>query len=241
MIGPLLAIGCWWILEILHLTNPIFLPDISDVIHALFVLLTKSGFHDTLLTTSRTLISFSIALAIAVPLGVVLAVYPTLFRMSSGLIDFLRSIPAPAIFPIFLLIFGIGSEAKIAAAAFVAFWVLLIQTIHAICHIPPIRMQVAAVYRLSLWKKLIYLLIPQTLPEMITGSKIAISLSLILIVVSEMFMTSNGGMGAIILNSYMSFQTDMLYAAILLVGIIGFLLNKVMTLLESRYIHWTGH
>lgn len=240
LIGPTVLILFWWLMSVLDALNPFFIPSILDVINALLDLLTHHGLSEVWTTTGRTLLAFLIALFLAVPIGLLLATRPLLYAMTSGLIEFLRSIPAVSLFPLFLLIFGIGTEAKVAAAAFVAFWILLIQTIHAVWHIPVVRKQVGIVIRLSGWKKMVYLFIPQMLPELMTGFRIALSFSLILIVVSEMLMTTDGGMGAEILNSYLVFQTDRLYAAIILVGLLGYGMNKLAEFCERKTIHWAG-
>lgn len=240
LVGPLVCLLAWWLLEQLDLTSPLFFPSLTDVAHSMLDWIKHGALADAALTTTRALVAFSIAFAFAIPLGALLTLHKNLYRMFSGVIDFLRSIPAAAIFPIFLLIFGIGSEAKIAAGVYVAFWILLVQTVQAISHIPPLRHHLGIVWRMRPIQKLVFILIPQTLPDIITGSKLAISFALILIIVSEMLMTSGGGLGAAVLNGYLTFDTSALYAAILVIGCVGYLMNRAIIFLERRVVHWAG-
>ncbi len=239
-IGPVGALIFWWLIGANKLIDPLYFPSLPEVVNSFSSALTKDGFAPLWATTYRTLISFVIAGLFAVPLGIFLGSNKKIYNSLEFLIDFFRSLPAPALFPLFLLFFGIGDGAKIAVAFFVAFWVILINTTYGVWNSSKLRVQVGKVFRatrLQIFKEII---IPDALPQIFVGLRVALSLALIMVVVTEMFIGTSAGLGLEIFNSYASYRIPELYAFILIVGFLGYGLSKGFLFFERKTVHWAG-
>ena len=240
LIGPAIALATWWIIGENKLIDPLYFPSLQEVIGAFANDLAVNGLPHLWATAYRTLISFALAGLSAIPLGIFLGSNRKIYNALEFLIDFFRSLPAPALFPLFLLFFGIGDGAKIAVAFFVAFWIVLINTIYGVWNSSKLRVQVGKIFRATRLQIFREITIPDALPQIFIGLRVALSLALILIVVSEMFIGTSVGLGLEIFNSYASYQIPELYALILIVGFLGYVLNKGFLLLERKIVHWAG-
>jgi len=89
----------------------------------------------------------------------------------------------------------------------------------------------------KLFKKIIF---PEALPQIFNGMRIAISLSLVIVVVTEMFIGTNFGLGYRIVNAQLVYKISEMYAVILITGVLGFLINKGFILAERKVVHWKG-
>ena len=194
--GPLVLISGWYLLGVTGIMNEIYFPRLEAVVISLWFELqhietwTHIGF-----TIYRTLIAFGLASFFGVGLGLVLGIFPKIGKALDYIIDFFRSLPAPALFPVSLLLFGVGEMAGIMVAAFMIFWIILVYTISGIEQSKPIRTQVAEVFRASQWQRIGYVTLPESLPAIMTGLRISLPLSLMLIVVAEMFLGGANGLG----------------------------------------------
>lgn len=239
-IGPMAAFMTWWFIGAIRLIDPLYFPSLPELISAFPHVLAKNNSAHLWTTAYRTLISFVLAGSSAIPLGIFMGSNNKIYNALEFLIDFFRSLPAPALFPLFLLFFGIGDGAKIAAAFFVAFWVILINAIYGVWSSSKLRVQVAKVFRATRLQIFREITIPEALPQIFVGLRVALSLALILVVVTEMFIGTSSGLGLQIFNSYASYQIPELYAYILVVGFLGYALNKGFLVLEKKIIHWGG-
>ncbi|WP_063391020.1 metal-dependent hydrolase [Ralstonia mannitolilytica] len=126
LVGPLLLFGIWELVITLKLIRPVLLPPPAETLSHLWeVVATGDIAEDFFATVYRTLVSFGIAVAIGVPLGVVLGSSVNAYRSVEFLVDFFRSTPSSALIPLFMLIFGISDHNKIAIAAFAAVLLVL--------------------------------------------------------------------------------------------------------------------
>lgn len=239
-IGPLMLIMLWWLIGALVLIDPIYLPSLPSVIKSLANVITSGGGYHIWSTFYKTIVGFVLASILAIPLGVIFGSNKKLYFSVEFVIDFFRSLPSLALFPLFLLFFGIGDAAKIAIAAFIAFWIILVNTIYGVWNTPAIRKQIGVVFRASRFQILKDIIIPDALPQIFAGLRIAVSLILISIVVTEMFIGTKFGLGQKIFDSYTSYRIPQLYAYILITGLLGYFINKGFVFFEKRIVHWTG-
>lgn len=239
--GPIIVFAVWWLVTELNLVSPILLPRVGETLERLSSLLfSMKAFPDILATMYRTIFGFSMATLLGVSLGLIIGMYTKIYETFEIVIDFFRSLPATAMFPLFLLLFGIGSASKIAMAIFISFWVILLNTSLGVIHGSKTRRMVAKSLGASEWQIFRDVIIMETLPQTIIGLKIAISLSLISVIVSEMFIGSSNGLGQKIYDSYLTYETTNLYAWLLITGIVGYLLNRIFIIFERRTLHWAG-
>jgi NitT/TauT family transport system permease protein len=241
IIGPLCIITLWLAAGRLGLINPLFVPPLPAVLLSLERLLVDGSLlTDLAYTAYRTFLGFTLAAFIGIPLGLLLGSRPGLWRATSVLVDFFRSVPGTALFPLFLLLFGIGDAAKIANAVFAAALLILVNAMYGVRNANTARILAAQTMGASRTRTYFRVVLPSALPEIAGGLRIAISITLIVIVVTEMFIGTAAGLGKRIFSSYQLFQIPDMYAAILLTGLFGYALNLALVVLERRVIHWGG-
>lgn len=243
LVGVFVFALVWLAIDASHIVRPLFWPTLPSVIYSLWESLSdKIGLTLTHLGFSlyRTLLGFLIASILAVPLGILIGLSKKIYSATEILIDFFRSLPVIAVFPLFLLLFGLGEPAKIALAAFFSFWVILVNSIYGVWNASQLRIMVGKVFRatkLQLLKEIIFF---DALPQIFIGLRIALSFSLLIVVASEMFIGTKFGIGQVIFDSYMTFRTPQLFAFILIAGILGYILSKCFYVFEKRIVHWVG-
>ena len=132
---------------------------------------------------------------IAIPLGIVLGSSERLYRSLEFVIDFFRSTPASAMFPLFLVLFGVGDETKISVAAFGAVLVILFNVAYGVMNARKTRLLAAKVMGASRLRVLFDVMLLESLPQTFVGLRNGVSLALVIIVVAEMFIGSHDGLG----------------------------------------------
>jgi sulfonate transport system permease protein len=241
LVGPLALLALWGAVTGLGLVRPIFLPSPWSVLSALGDLLADGPlWHDAGATLYRTAVAFLIAAVVGVAVGVPLGVWARLYESVEVVFDFFRSMPSPALIPIAMLLFGLGDMSRIAVAAFTCSLVNAIQAAYAVRTIPRHRVLGARLAGAKGLFLFVHILMPSVLPGLVAGWRITLSLSLIIVVVSEMFIGTHTGLGMRIYDFHLMFRSAEMYASILMVGIIGYALNKLLEIAERRFVHWAG-
>jgi ABC-type nitrate/sulfonate/bicarbonate transport system permease component len=239
--GVFFPLISWQLLSSCNVIPPAFFASPYEVLNTIF---TDSMNGSLLIATGQTMFraisGFIIGSFIGIALGLFLGTYKTWDEFFSPAIEFLRSIPVLCIFPLFLLFFGIGNVSKILVATWSSFFIVLIPTIYSVKHIPDIKITTAKLFGASKMQTFFSVIIPASLPEIMGGLRIAISISLIAIVVTEMFTGTKNGIGKYIYDAGMIYQTSKLYAGIAIGGILGTSINKLLLYLEKKYIHWSN-
>lgn len=238
---PIILTCLWWVISYFKLVNPLFLASPYDVfIHLINSLVNGTMPGDIGHTLYRVLVGFAIATMIGVPLGLIMGYSSRVYNALEFTVEFFRGIPTTALFPLFLLVFGIGDEAKFAVTTWGAGLVILINSMYGVHLGKELRVRVAKTMKVkgfALFSKVIF---PEALPQIFSGFRVAISLSLIIVIVTEMFIGTNAGLGKRIVDAQLVYQTADMYAAILMTGVLGFTLNKIMMLIENKVVHWKG-
>ena len=241
IIVPTVILLIWAVFSNLKIISPLFLST-PQAVFLEIVNLSSSGaiIPDILFTLYRTFLGFMIACLIGIPIGLLMGYSDKVYYSLELVVEFFRSIPATALFPLFLLFFGIGDQSKIALTAWAAGLVLILSSMYGVHLGKELRIKSAKTMKMSgliLFKKIIF---PEALPQIFSGMRIAISLSLIIVVVTEMFIGTNFGLGHRIIDAQLVYRIPEMYATILIVGTLGFLINKGFILAEKRIVHWKG-
>jgi NitT/TauT family transport system permease protein len=238
---PLLIILIWLLFSYFEIFSPIFIPSPQEIKTQLVEYVHDGDLiKDIYSTFYRLFFSFVIAIIIGTPIGLLMGYSEKTFRLLNSTIDFFRSIPVTALFPLFLLFFGIGDEAKISAAAWSAMLIIMINTMHGVQHVKIIRLKVAETMRLTKTQVMTKVIFHESLSQIITGYRTALSISLVIVVVTEMFIGTKYGLGHRIINAQLTYRISDMYLSILTTGILGYILNKILLLFEKRIIHWKG-
>ncbi len=240
-IGPLLIFAVWWMAAAGQWISPKLLPDPLSTAGVLWnSLMDGSILGDFIGTLNRTLLAFAIAAALGVPAGIVLGSDRRIYGALEFAIDFFRSTPATAMFPLFLLIFGIGEESKIGVAAFSAWLVIVFNVAYGVMNAKPTRILAARVMgasRLRIFRDIMFY---ESLPQTCVGLRLGVSYALVVIIVAEMFIGSANGMGRRIIDAQQVFDLRQMYASIIATGCLGYGVNVIFLAVERRFIKWAG-
>lgn len=240
-IGPLVIFAIWWAAAYGEWISARLLPDpVSTVSTLLQSIASGSIINDFGGTLGRTLASFAIAAVLGVPVGIVLGSDKRIYGSMEFAIDFFRSTPATAMFPLFLLVFGIGEESKIAVAAFSAWLVIVFNVAYGVMNAKPTRILAAKVMgasRRRIFKDVMFF---ESLPQTFVGLRLGVSYALVVIIVAEMFIGATSGMGRRIIDAQQIFDLREMYASIIATGCLGYGLNILFLSVERRYLSWSG-
>jgi len=223
------------------LVSPAALAHPGEVVKAFPKVLSMSGnLPDVWSTISRSVMAFAISVPIGLVVGFLIFFGGQARPPAEFLLDFLRSIPATALVPLFLIIYGIGDTTKIAVGAFSSALVICLSVMAGLRGRSSTRLGVARTLGLTGMKRMVLLDLPEAAPQLFLGMRTGISLALILVVVSEMLIGSNRGLGKVIADMRYTDDTPRLYAAIIVAGAIGFLFNVIVAFAEQQLVHWRG-
>ena len=240
-IGPLVLFIVWDIAVRFGFIKAILLPSPSATLVALV-----TGFAggalllDFGVTFLRTLQAFTVAAVVGVPLGVLLGSNEKAYRSVEFLIDFFRSTPSSALIPLFLLIFGVSDINKVAIAAFGAFLIVIFNSAYGVINARKQRVMAARVMGASRWQIFKDVLIWESLQPTFVGLRSAVSMALVIVIVAEMFIGSENGLGHRIIDAQQVLNVKSMYAAILSAGALGYALNIMFLMAERRIVHWSG-
>ena len=236
IVTPLLMVAAVWAYT--ASADSYYYPPLGDVFTAFAdTWVFERLREDVLPSLGRLAAGYAIAAVLGVGLGVLLGLNPTLRRMASPVVEFLRAIPAPALIPFAILVLGVENDAKIFLIAVVCVFPILLNAIDGVAGVEPTLLDTARVYRIGRLDRLRYVVLPAAAPQIFAGLRTSLSLSLILMVISEMVASSNG-IGYFILQSQRSFAITEMWSGILLLGLLGYLFNAVFTLVERRVLAW---
>jgi NitT/TauT family transport system permease protein len=240
-LGAIGFVALWWLVYALRLIDPVLLPSPGDSFKALWTGFASGGLtNDFIVTIRRTLYAFFIAVAISVPLGVILGSWHRVYRSLEFVIDFFRSTPASAMFPLFLVILGVGEATKVAVAAFGASLMILFNTAYGVMNARKTRQAAARVMGASPGRVMVDVTLLESLPQTFVGMRTGVSFALVIVIVAEMFIGSTDGLGQRVINAQMIFNMPEMYATIFAAGVLGYGMNLLFILVERKFVHWGG-
>jgi ABC-type nitrate/sulfonate/bicarbonate transport system permease component len=240
-IGPLALFIIWDLAVRLGFIKAILLPPPLDALGALLSGLAGGPLlKDFAVTVWRTVQAFMIAAAVGMPLGVLLGSNEKAYRSVEFLIDFFRSTPSSALIPLFLMIFGVSDINKVAIAAFGALLIVVFNSAYGVINARKQRVMAAKVMGASRWQVFKDVLIWESLQPSFVGLRSAVSMALVIVIVAEMFIGADSGLGNRIINSQQVMNVKDMYASILAAGALGYALNILFLVLERRIVHWSG-
>ena len=182
---------------------------------------------------------FALAVVFGVAAGLLIGSSRTLLDATSVIVEFLRPIPGVAIIPLAMLLFGLGIEMRRFVIAYAAVWPILIGTIYAVRARDRLLDDVAATSGVRGLSRLARVTLPSALPGIATGIRISASIGLLVAVTAE-FVTGTEGLGAYMQRQQLAFQVPELYAAVVVVGLLGYAINIGLRTAERRVVFWAA-
>lgn len=229
---------CWDVYVSAFKVSRFVLPPPMEVLKAFWgLLLEASTWRHAAVTIYETLFGFVIATVFGVGLGALLAKVPLLERVLSPFIIATQVVPKVALIPLFILWFGFGPTSKIVVAAVLAFFPIMANTLLGFKSIESGHSDVMLSLNATTGARARFLELPASLPYIMSGMEVGIVLAIIGAVVGE-YLGGNVGLGHLAVASLNSFQVDLLFATILLLTVIGFLLYLAVVGLKRWVIPW---
>jgi ABC-type nitrate/sulfonate/bicarbonate transport system permease component len=220
------------------LVSPRYLPPTSAMLGALGREAATPAFWRALLDTIE---GWALGLAIAVAAGAVAGVAigsrRGLRASTASTIEFLRPIPSVALIPVAVLLYGAQLRSTLLLVVYASFWPVLLQVIDGVGDVDPVARDTALSYRLPRWVKLRHLILPTALPYLITGVRLSAAVALILAITAELVIGAPG-LGHEIEVARVSSAVPLLYALILVVGLLGVAVNVGFRAIERRVLAW---
>ncbi|GII24087.1 ABC transporter permease [Planosporangium mesophilum] len=233
---PVVLVVAWWFGSA-NSTN-FFFPSLSSILETFGrTWFAERMRADVLPSVTRLLIGYAGAVVLGVALGVVLGANRTLRRITEPVLEFFRAIPPPVLIPVLFLFAGIGNTAKVIVIVLGALWPILLNTVEGVRAVDEVLSDTSRCYRVTGWARLRHLVLPAASPQIVAGMRQALSISIILMVISEMFASSNG-LGFTIIQFQRSFAIPEMWSGIILLGLLGFVLSLLFQLFERRSLRW---
>ncbi len=223
-----------WQLAALQLDTVIF-PTFTSSLAAVGDLLSGPALTgDILPSIGRVLIGFAISAVVGVVVGLTLGYVRWLGDYVSAVLNFCRSVPAPLLIPAALAVFGLGAKMVIVSAAV---WPVLLNAFDAARRIEPLYLDTARVSGLRRSELFRRVLLPATLPSIFAGLRVALSVSLVVLVVAEILGASSG-IGYFIQSAAQTFKVQQTYAGVIILGCLGWSFDTTFLFVEHRLLAW---
>jgi ABC-type nitrate/sulfonate/bicarbonate transport system permease component len=232
------ALATWELLSRLDVLDGRYIPSMSTTLGRLSEVVTTGEFWQAVNNTLQGwAIGLAIAIVLAVPLGIVIGSSRLIYRSLQGIIEFLRPVPAVALIPVAILLYGTGLKAKVFLAAFASFWPLFIQTLYGVQDVDPVATDTARAFGLNRIERLYKVTLRSAVPYIATGIRVSSAIALILTIVAEIVLGSPG-LGREISRASGVARFDTMYAYVITIGVVGWLLNSLAMWANKRVLHW---
>lgn len=193
-----------------------------------------------MLATLRTwALGLLLSAVLGTAIGVALALSPTLETVTRPVIEFLRPIPSVALIPVALLVLGIGLSMHLFMIVFAAIWPVIFSAKAGVEDVDPRQLEAGRVFGLSRWAVIRRIVLPSALPSIATGIRTASAIALVLTITVEM-LVGRPGIGSYLENVRLNGLVTEMWSAILLTGVVGYLVNGLFMMLEKRLLPWSA-
>jgi NitT/TauT family transport system permease protein len=228
----------WEATSRLELIDPLFFPSMTRIIDAFLRLVFSGEIPEQILTSlKRAGAGYLLAGVVCIPLGIAMGISQRLHQALEIIIEILRPIPPPVVIPVAMLFFGLGDGMKVFVIFFSSAWPILLNTYDGVRNIDRVLVDTARTFGLSGARAIVKIRLPVAAPQIMTGLRISLGITLILVVISEM-VGSSDGIGYFILESQRRFKVVQMYAGMLALAVLGYGLNQVFFLFHRRVLAW---
>lgn len=236
------AVGlCYQLVHWSGIVDRRVLPPVTDILAQMASLSVNVDFMVAAATTVwPALVGLLLASAIAIPTGLLLGVSPLANRMSRGLIDLMRSLPGTALIPVFIFTIGPGDTMQVLLVLYVTVWPILFNTMYGIASVDKVAIESARSCRvdgMALWRRV---MLPSAAPFIATGIRYALPIAVVIVIASEIVVGRPEGIGGFLLlqQANVEYRPDIIYAVLLMAGVVGFLLNVISDQICDRLVGW---
>lgn len=239
-VSPAIVLCIWEVAGRIGWTNPILLPNPTQIMAALGALVTSGGILAPLVhTVGLFVVGFTLASVIGIAIGIAMATSRRLYGLLEPLVEILRPIPKPALVPVLFLFLGIGKATMIALVVLAGMFPVLISTYQGVRGLDPVLLETARTFQISRSRTIVSIILPASLPMILAGMRVALGLGLVLVILAEM-LAAQEGIGFRILDLERSFQIRDMFAWIVVLVLLGAAMMKVFDVAERNLVPWRG-
>lgn len=237
-LGILIAVAVLEVIPRVGLIDPLFLPPASEILMSLVGLLGRAPFWWALLNTLITwALGLSIAMVAGVTLGLLIGSFATLREFTASTIEFLRPIPSVALIPLVVLLLGTDRPSTLVLVIYASFWQVLVQVLYGVADVDPVARDTTRTYHFRFLSQGYWLIWPTALPYVVTGFRLAATVALILTLTGELII-GTPGLGQQIFVAQSSGAASLMYALIVVAGVLGVLVNVMARFVEAKSLFW---
>lgn len=239
-----LLFGLWWMVTNLGWVDPITLPSPHVMLDTATTFVSKgyagsSAFDHLAASVLRTFTGLLGGIALGIPVGLLIGYYRVADAILGPIFSFIRPVPPIAFIPLAILYFGIGELPKILLIGAAAFWYVVLNTSNGVRAVPADLIRAALNLGVTAHQLMFRVILPASLPHIMTGVKTATALSWAIVVAAEL-VAAQSGLGYLIMDAATFFRVPYVYLGIIIIGLIGLGLEFLTNLLERRWLHWRG-
>jgi len=234
---PVALLTAWWFVSASS-TN-IYAPPLSGIVEQFVAVWVRGDrlAQDVVPSLGRLAVGYALAVGLGIALGVALGLSRRARQALEPLLEFFRAIPAPVLIPVLILLTGIGTTQKVLVIASGCIWPVLLNTVEGVRATDEVLAETCRCYGITGLSRLRHLVLRAASPQIVTGMRQALSIAVILMVISEMFASDNG-IGYAVLDFQRSFAIPEMWSGILLLGILGVVLSLLFRAFENRTLGW---
>jgi NitT/TauT family transport system permease protein len=226
-----IAVLCLWQAASTWFVDPLFLPAPLAVLAGAGQMLADGTLIDSILISMMRILSgWALGSAIAIPIGLAVGIAPIARSLVDPFIHFFRFVPAIALVTLFIVWFGVGEMSKIILIAYATAFIVMVNTASGVSSVSQDKLNAARCLGANSRQVFFRVLIPATLPAIYVGMRLALASSFLVIAAAEM-LAADAGLGYIIWTARLYFQVDWMFAAIIALGLLGFLTDRLWRLL----------
>lgn len=227
-----------WLLARMLISDPSLIPSPLDVGSQAITQLQEGTLQKHwLASTARVLLGVFLGVLAALPVGFVLGWHRAARECISPALNFFRALPPIALIPLVIVYFGIGETAKILVLFYASFFTSVIVIYEGISHISPIYLNVARTLGATERELFVKVILPLALPHILTATRVALGVSWMTLVASEMIAAQHG-LGAMIQLAASYFQLDVIYLGIIVIGLTALAMDVLLVRASARLIGW---
>jgi ABC-type nitrate/sulfonate/bicarbonate transport system permease component len=235
-IAALLAL--WEIVAASGIMPAMSFPRMSAILDTWWRLMVSGELPGELLPSLwRMFAGYAVGVVLGIVLGLLMGYVRFFYNLLEPITEVLRPIPSPAYLPIVILFLGIDDEMKIFMIAFASVFPVLLNTYSGVRSVDPVQLQTARTFGVSGRKLLWQIVLPASSPYIFTGMRVSLALALIVMVISEMVAASSG-IGYFILSAQRGFKIREMFAGVLTLAVLGYILNRTFLAIENRVLAW---
>lgn len=233
-----LLLVLWEVAPRIGLVDSTFFPPFSKVAEGWWGLVISGDlFAHFQASIRRSFFGFGLAILIAIPLGLIIGWYPLANELLNPVLELFRNTAALALLPVFILLLGIGETSKVTIVLFACTFPILLNTINAVRNVDPLLIKSAKSMGLPSYKLFYKVILPASIPTIFTGIRMAGTASILVLIAAEM-VGAKEGLGYLINYAQMNFQIPQMYAGIITISLLGFILNYLLVSLERKFSSW---